>query len=105
MKQKVQGTIKPNRFCALFTVKSFVYVLINYLEVLYFKVIYYLIIKKFHVSWVPCHYGMARPQVADGDVLQIWRVAANILNKQSRTADKGWSSSLGVGCGANNSSP
>jgi hypothetical protein len=33
------------------------------------------------------------------------RVAANILNKQSRTADKGWSSSLGVGRGANNSSP
>ena len=30
----------------------------------------------------------------------IWRVAANILNKQSRTADKGWSSSLGVGRGA-----
>ena len=26
----------------------------------------------------------------------IWRVAANILNKQSRTADKGWSSNLGV---------
>jgi len=25
----------------------------------------------------------------------IWRVAANILNKQSRTADKEWSSSLG----------
>jgi len=23
----------------------------------------------------------------------IWKVAANILNKQSRTADKGWSSS------------
>jgi hypothetical protein len=31
----------------------------------------------------------------------IWRVAVNILNKQSRTADKGWSSSLGVGRGAN----
>ena len=28
--------------------------------------------------------------------LQICRVAANILNKQSRIADKGWSSSLGV---------
>jgi hypothetical protein len=28
-----------------------------------------------------------------------WRVAANILNKQSRTADKGWPSSLGVGRG------
>jgi hypothetical protein len=48
---------------------------------------------------------MARPQVADGgDGLQIWRAAANILNKQSRT-DKGWSSSLEVGCGANSSSP
>jgi hypothetical protein len=34
--------------------------------------------------------GMSRPQVADGgDGLQIWRVAVNILNKQSRTADKG----------------
>jgi hypothetical protein len=31
---------------------------------------------------------MARPQVADaGDGLQIWRVAANIQNKQSRTED------------------
>jgi hypothetical protein len=38
--------------------------------------------------------GTARPRVADGgDGLQIWRVAANILNKQSRTADEGWSSS------------
>ena len=36
--------------------------------------------------------------------LQIWRVAANILNKQSRTADKGWYSSLGVGRSANNCS-
>ena len=35
----------------------------------------------------------------------ICRVAANKLNKQSRTADKGWSSSLGFGWGANNSSP
>jgi hypothetical protein len=37
-----------------------------------------------------CHHGMALPQVADeGDDLQIWRVAANILNKQQwRTAGK-----------------
>jgi hypothetical protein len=28
-----------------------------------------------------------------------WRVAANILNKQSWTADKGWSSNLGMGLG------
>ena len=34
----------------------------------------------------------------------IGRVAANVLNKQSRTADKGWSSSLGVGQGTKNSS-
>ncbi|KAJ4443458.1 hypothetical protein ANN_05127 [Periplaneta americana] len=54
----------------------------------------------------PYHHGMARPQVADrGDSLQIWRVAVNILNKQSRTADEGWSSSLGVGRRANNPSP
>jgi hypothetical protein len=38
------------------------------------------------------------------EVLQIWGVAANILNKQSWTADKGWSSTLGVGHGANNPS-
>jgi len=43
-----------------------------------------------------CLHGMVRPRVADGgDVLQIWRVAANILNKQSRTVDRGWFSSLG----------
>jgi hypothetical protein len=52
-----------------------------------------------------CHHGMARPQVADGDSLQIWKVAPNILNKQSRTADKGWSFSFGAGRGANKSSP
>jgi hypothetical protein len=58
----------------------------------------YSIIEIFHVKWVPCHHGMARPQFADGgDGLQIWRVAANILNKQSRTADRGWSSSMGAG--------
>jgi hypothetical protein len=35
----------------------------------------------------------------------IWRVAVNKLNKQPRTADEGWSSSLGVGRGTNNPSP
>ena len=35
----------------------------------------------------------------------IWRVAANILNKQSRTEDEGCSSGLGVRRGAKNSSP
>jgi hypothetical protein len=38
-----------------------------------------------HFRWVPFHKGTARPQVADGgDGLQIWRVAANILNKEPR---------------------
>jgi hypothetical protein len=39
---------------------------------------------------IPCHHIMARPRVADGDSLQIRRVAANVLlNKQLMTADKG----------------
>jgi hypothetical protein len=54
----------------------------------------------YHVKWAPCHHGKARPQVADeGDGLQIWRVTANILNKQSRTDERRWSSSLGLGVG------
>jgi hypothetical protein len=58
------------------------------------------------VKWVPRHHGMARPQVADGgDGLQIWRLAANILNKQSRTADSGRSSSFWVERRANNPPP
>jgi hypothetical protein len=37
-------------------------------------------------------------QTADGgESLEIWRAAANILNKQSQTAEKEWSSSSGVG--------
>jgi len=49
-----------------------------------------------------CHYRMALPRVADrGYGLQIWMVAANITNKQFRTADKGCSS-LGFGRGADN---
>jgi len=35
----------------------------------------------------------------------IWRVTANMLNKQSRKADKGWSYSLVFERGDNNSSP
>jgi hypothetical protein len=54
-----------------------------------------------HVRWVPYDHYMAHPrEVADGgDGLQIWRVAVNISNKLLRTADEGWSSSLGVGRG------
>jgi hypothetical protein len=49
------------------------------------------------VKCVPYHHGVARPQVADGgDDHWVWRTAANISNKQSRTADKGWSFSVWV---------
>ena len=43
---------------------------------------------------------MARPHVADGGTVSNMGVSENILNKQSRTADKGFSS-FGVGRGAN----
>jgi hypothetical protein len=55
---------------------------------------------------VPCHRGMARPQVRHGGGgLEIWKVGANVLNKQSQTADKGWSSSLGRGIGMGPATP
>jgi hypothetical protein len=55
--------------------------------------------------WSPCHQGMTFVQVVDGgDGIQIWCVAANILNIQSRRAESKLYSSLGVGRGANNSS-
>jgi hypothetical protein len=40
---------------------------------------------------------MARPPAADGEDLQIWRAAMNVLNIHLWTAYKGWCSSLGVG--------
>jgi hypothetical protein len=52
----------------------------------------------------PFHHGVARAWVVGGgDSLQIWRVVVNVLNKQLWTANKGWSFSMGVGQGANNS--
>jgi hypothetical protein len=46
------------------------------------------------------------PRVADvGDGLQMRKVAVNVLHKQKRTVGKRRSSSLGVGRGANNTSP
>jgi hypothetical protein len=56
-----------------------------------------------YIMGFPLSPGVARRQIANGgDGLQIWRVAANILNNQSRISYKGWSSSLGVGHGATN---
>jgi hypothetical protein len=43
------------------------------------------------------------PQHGARDGFQIWREDANILNKESRTADNGRSSTWDVGCEDNNS--
>jgi hypothetical protein len=43
---------------------------------------------------------MARPQVTDRGTAYNMEGIANILNKKSRTAEKRWSSRLGVGRGA-----
>jgi hypothetical protein len=56
-------------------------------------------------KWVPVTTAWRVLRLRVEERPPIWKVAANILNKQSRTADKGWSSSLGVGRGANNASP
>jgi hypothetical protein len=55
-------------------------------------------------KWVPVTTAWRVLRLRMEERPPIWMVAANILNKQSRTADKEWSSSLGVGRGANNSS-
>jgi hypothetical protein len=53
-----------------------------------------------HVQLFPCHNSMERPQVADGeDGYEMWMAVANVLNKQSRRGDRGWSFSLVVGRG------
>jgi hypothetical protein len=52
------------------------------------------------------HHNMVWPQVADGgENLQIWRLAAKILKRQSQAAEEEWSSNLQIGQGAYNSSP
>ena len=57
----------------------------------------------FSHPWVPVTTAWRVPWVADRGVgLQIWRLAVNILNKQSWRADQLWSSSLGVWREANN---
>jgi hypothetical protein len=52
----------------------------------------------------PCHHLKACPEVVDEvEGLQLLRLAATTLNKQSRTADKGLSSSLRDGRGGGGS--
>jgi hypothetical protein len=55
-----------------------------------------------HVKWVPVTTAWRVLKLRMEERPSIWRVAANKLNKQSRTADERWSSSFGVGRGAKN---
>jgi hypothetical protein len=48
----------------------------------------------------PCHHGMVHPQDADGGTAFNMEGSCEYVDKQSRTADKGWYSSLGLGRGA-----
>jgi hypothetical protein len=56
-------------------------------------------------TWVPVTTAWRFFRMRMDERPSIWRVLANILNKQPRTADTGWFSGLGVGRGAKNSSP
>jgi len=56
-------------------------------------------------KWVPVTTAWRILRLQMEEQPPIWRAAANKLNKQSRIANKEWSSSLGVGRGANNASP
>jgi hypothetical protein len=47
--------------------------------------------------WVPVTTAWRFLRLRMEELSPIWRVVANILNKQSRTSDKGCSSSLGLG--------
>jgi hypothetical protein len=55
-------------------------------------------------NWVPVTTAWRVLMLRMEERPPIWRVAVNVLHKQSRTAEKECPSSLGVGWGANNSS-
>ena len=63
--------------------------------------------KKLYVTdkWVPVTTAWRVLGLRMEEWAPIWRAAANILTKQSRIPHKWWSSSMGVGQGANNSMP
>jgi len=61
-----------------------------------------MIFEKQKLLWVPVTTAWRVHRLRTEERPPIRRVAVNVLNKQSRTTDEGWSSSLGVGRGANN---
>jgi hypothetical protein len=65
-------------------------------SVWYYYFVYLLLSFFFYYGCLPCHHRMVCPRVADGGMASSYGgVAVNKLNKQPRTSNKGWSSSLG----------
>ena len=54
-------------------------------------------------EWVPVTTAWRVLRLQMEERPPIWRLTANILNKQSLTADNGWSTNLEIGRAANNS--
>jgi hypothetical protein len=54
---------------------------------------------------VPCHRDMARPQLADGDGLQIWRISCEYIEKSGGQPTSGDPPASGLDGAANNSLP
>ena len=50
-----------------------------------------------HDTWAPVTMAWRVLRLRIDEDLQIWRPGANTLNKEPQTADKGWSSTLGLG--------
>jgi len=57
------------------------------------------VVKCFHDKWIPVTKAWRVLKVLMEEQPSIWRIAANILNKQSRTAGKRWSFRLEIGKG------
>jgi len=58
---------------------------------------FYIVLKCINDNWVPVTTAWRVLRLSMEERPPIRRVGANVLNKQSRTADKGWSYSLGLG--------
>ena len=57
------------------------------------------------VSWVTVSVAWRVVRLRMEERRPVWRIPENILNVEPRTADKEWSSSLGVGRGVDKSLP
>jgi len=70
-----------------------------------FPISFFTVFGTAHYEWVPVTKAWHVLRLWMEEQPPIWKVDVNILNKQSRTANKRLSSNLGVGQGATNSSP